>query len=296
MESTVTGAAISIRSVRKRRGAFALRADSLDIPTGFVTGLVGPNGAGKTTLVKAILGLLAVDTGSIALFGRDDPADAATRDRVGVVLDRITAAPEWRAGAVGRRFRLLYRDWDEERFRELLDRFGVPTGNRVGALSRGQSVQLSLAIALAHAPQLLVLDEPSSGLDPVARRELADTIREFMIDPAHTVLFSTHITAELDDLADHVVVMNRGEIAYDGALEDLHERFAVARGAGAVPAAATDATIGVRRDISGRWEALIHVDDTGLFGPDVVIDQATTDDVVVHFAEHGEAAGKELTA
>ena len=296
MESTVTECAISIRSVQKARGSFALRTGAVDVPTGFVTGLVGPNGAGKTTLVKAVLGLIGIDGGSVSLFGDRSPADPSTRDRVGVVLDQITAAPEWRTGTVGRRMSLLYGRWDERRFSDLLDRFEVPRLNRIGALSRGQTVKLSLAIAVAHQPELLVLDEPSSGLDPVARRELADTIREFMVDPSHSVLFSTHITAELDDLADRVIVMNRGGVAYAGMLEELHDRFAVVRGYGSFPADARGSTIGVRRDTSGHWEGLIRVEDTGLFGPDIIIDRPTIDEVVVHFAEHGEPDRKEISA
>ncbi|MBW4041201.1 MAG: ABC transporter ATP-binding protein [Acidobacteria bacterium] len=296
MEPTVTENAVAIRSVSKRRGTFALRDVDVSIPTGFVTGLVGPNGAGKTTLVKAILGLIDVDRGSIALFGDRAPADPETRDRIGVVLDQITAAPEWRVESIGRKVGLLYGRWDDRRFHELLDRFAVPRANRIGALSRGQTVKLSLAMALAHAPQLLVLDEPSSGLDPVARRELADVIREFMIEPDHTVLFSTHITSELDDLADHVVVMSRGEVAYAGVLDDLHEQFAVVRGAGGFPPAALPSTIGLRRDTSGRWEGLIRAEDTRWFGPEVVIDQASTDDVVVHLAEPAGTDRKDISA
>lgn len=156
MESTMTESAISIRSVRKTRGAFALRTTDIDVPTGLVTGLVGPNGAGKTTLVKALLGLVEVDGGSVSLLGDRSPGDPGTRDRAGVVLDQITAAPEWRTGTIGRRLSLLYSRWDEQRFGELLDRFEVPRANRVGALSRGQTVKLSLALALAHDPELLV--------------------------------------------------------------------------------------------------------------------------------------------
>lgn len=296
MEAALNDDAISIRGVRKQQGTFALRDVDVTVPTGFVTGLVGQNGAGKTTLVKSVLGLVGVDAGTITLFGDADPLDAAVRDRIGVVLDQVTAAPEWRVGSVGKRVGLLYRRWDERLFRDLLDRYDVPVGNRVGGLSRGQTVKLSLAMALAHHPDLLVLDEPSSGLDPVARRHLADTVREFVLDPGHTVLFSTHITAELDDLADHVVVLDHGEVAFAGALDDLHERFAVVRGAGAFPEAARSATIGLRNDPSGRWEGLIRVDDTVAFGPEVVIDRATTDDVVVHFAEHREPTRKELAA
>ncbi|SBN61614.1 ABC-2 type transport system ATP-binding protein [Curtobacterium sp. 9128] len=296
MEPTLTDTAIAVRSLHRRQGTFALHDVDVTVPAGLVTGLVGPNGAGKTTLVKSILGLVGTDSGSVGLFGTGSPQDAAVRERIGVVLDQVSAAPEWKVGAVGRYAGLLYERWDDRRFRDLLDRYDVPAGNRVGGLSRGQTVKLSLAMALAHDPELLVLDEPSSGLDPVARRELADTIREFVLDPGHTVLFSTHITEELDDLADHLVVLAGGTVAYEGAVDELHERFAVVRGAGPFPEVARPSTIGVRHDASGRWEGLIRSDDTAWFGPDVVIDQATTDDVVVHLAEGTRSTRKEITA
>ena len=292
MVPNLIDAAVAVRSLHKQQGAFALHDVDVTAPTGLVTGLVGPNGAGKTTLVKTVLGLVRADRGSITLFGNRYPADAAVHDRIGVVLDQATAAPEWRVGSVGRYVGLLFRRWDDRRFRDLLDRFDVPVGNRVGGLSRGQTVKLSLAMALAHDPELLVLDEPSSGLDPVARRELADTIREFVLDPGHTVLFSTHITEELDDLADHLVVLAGGAVAYEGGVDELHDAFAVVRGAGPFPEAAGPSTIGLRRDSTGRWEGLIRSRDTAWFGPDVVIDRASTDDVVVHVAQDSRAHQK----
>lgn len=289
MEATVTTQAVAITGLQLRRGSFALRDVNVGIPTGFVTGLVGPNGAGKTTLIKALLGLIAPDAGTLRLFDDQDAGTSAAQDRIGVVLDRVTAAPEWRAGSIGRRIGALYTQWDETYFQQLLERFDVPAGNRVNELSRGQSVKLSLAMALAHRPELLVLDEPSSGLDPVARRDLADILREFMLDPNHTVLFSTHITPDLDDLADHIIVLTAGRVAYTGMLDELHERFAVVRGRAPFPENARPATIGLRLESSGAYEALIRTDDTALFGSDAMIEAASTDDVVVHFAEQARA-------
>jgi ABC-2 type transport system ATP-binding protein len=282
--------AVVVRRLRKQRGEFALHDLDLQLPTGYVTGLVGPNGAGKTTLLKTLLGLLKPESGSVTLFGEDAAGSVRSRDRIGVVLDRITAAPEWRARSIGSRVGRLYPRWDEHLFQDLLQRFEVPSENHVGTLSRGQGVKLSLAMALAHRPDLLLLDELSSGLDPIARRDLADVIREFMVDPGHTVLFSTHITSELEDLADRVIVLNAGQVAYVGALEDLHERFAVVRGPAPFPEVARPSAIGLRLESSGRYEALIHTNDTAVFGPEAVIDAASTDDVVVHFAEQVHAA------
>lgn len=279
--------AARVHGLRKRLGTFELRDVDLTLPTGYVTGLVGPNGSGKTTLIRNILGLTRPDAGTVSVLGSDATRHPA--DRVGVVLDQVTAAPEWRAGAVGSHVRPLFPRWDESRYRALLERFAVPPHTPVGELSRGQAVKMAMAMALAHDPLLLILDEPSSGLDPVARRELADVIREYMLDSGHTALFSTHITTDIDNLADHLVVMSRGVVAYQGTLEDARERFAVVHGHGALTPESTAAVLGLRRSIEGTFQGLIDVADSALFGADVELLPATIDDIVVGFADAGSS-------
>lgn len=268
-----------ITDLRVRRPAFEIDGISLTLSRGSVVGLVGPNGAGKTTTIRALLGLLSPDSGDIEVLGHRAGAPDALA-RTGIVLDQPTAVPEWRVGSIGRRLAAFYPRWDEGRFRELLDRLAVPSDQRVGKLSRGQGVKLSLATALAQTPELLILDEPSSGLDPASRREIGDLIREFMLDPTHAVLFSTHITTDLENLADELVVLVDGRIAYQGALPDAAEEFAMARGAGSAP---TAPLIGLERS-GEQWSALIRLADSAAFDPDVVIDAASIDDIVIHLA------------
>jgi ABC-2 type transport system ATP-binding protein len=266
-----------------RRPAFAVEDVSFDLPRGTVTGLVGPNGAGKTTIIRALLGLVLPTEGTVEVLGH--PAgSAAALARIGAVLDRQTSAPEWRVDSLGRRFAPFYPAWDDDRFCELRDRLELPSSQRVGELSRGQGVKLALALALAQTPELLILDEPSSGLDPASRREIAALIREFMVDPGHGVLFSTHITTELADLADHLVVVVGGRIARQGTLPDVVEEFAMARGAGRAP---SSGLIGTQRS-GDQWSALIRMSDSADFGREVVIDEASIDDIVIHLAADRE--------
>lgn len=276
---------VQVSNLRITRRAFEVSDISFTIPRGEVVGLVGPNGAGKTTVIRSLLGLRTPDAGRIEVLG--EPAGASTAlSRIGVVLDQPTAASDWRVRSIGRRLAPFYPDWDEAQFTELLDRLGVPRDRRVGELSRGQGVKLSLASALAQRPELLILDEPSSGLDPASRREVSDVIRQFMVDPHHAVLFSTHITTDLDDLADQLIVFVGGRIAHQGVLPDAKEDFATARGTGEVP----DAVLGAQRT-GEHWTALIRTDDSAQFGPEVVIDEATIDDIIIHLAAaHEEAA------
>ncbi len=276
-----------ITDLRVERPAFEIDGISLTIGRGSVVGLVGPNGAGKTTVIRALLGLLVPTSGDVEVLGH--PAGAADAlGRIGVVLDHPTTAPEWRIGSLGRRLAPFYPGWDESRFGSLLDRLSVPQSQRVSGLSRGQGVKLSLAMALAQSPELLILDEPSSGLDPASRREIGDLIREFMLDADHAVLFSTHITTDLDSLADELVVLTGGRIAYHGTLIDASEEFAMARGSGIEPAAPV---IGLER-MGEQWSALIRMSDSSAFGSDVVIDSASIDDIVIHLA----SAQKEVAA
>ncbi|RUR01832.1 ABC transporter ATP-binding protein [Labedella endophytica] len=273
-----------IEDLRIRRRDFEIDGVSLDIARGTVVGLVGPNGAGKTTIIRALLGLIVPDSGRIELAGHLAGSTEGLA-RTGIVLDQPTAAPEWTVGSIGRRLSPFYPGWDQGRFDALLARLSVPTKRTVGELSRGQGVKLSLATALAQSPELLILDEPSSGLDPAARREIGDIIREFMVDPDHAVLFSTHITSDLTDLADELVVVVRGRIAVRGALTDVVDDFAVVRGDGPPP---TGGVLGLQRR-GDRWTALIRIEETASFGREAVIDAASVDDIIIHLgAEHEE--------
>lgn len=275
-----------IENLRVRRAGFEIDDLSLTLPRGAVVGLVGPNGAGKTTTIRSLLGLLTPESGHVEIFEHPVGSPEALA-RTGIVLDQPTAAPEWKVRTLGRRLAPFYPGWDENRFEELLDRLSVPRDQRVSELSRGQGVKLSLATALAQGPELLILDEPSSGLDPASRRDIGDLIREFMIDPEHAVLFSTHITTDLVDLADELIVLVDGAIAYQGALLDVAEEFAMVRGSGTVPAAPV---VGLQRS-GAQWSALIRMTDSPGFGPEVVIDAASIDDVIVHLAaQHKEVA------
>lgn len=277
---------VRISNLRITRPTFEVDDVSLTVPRGTVVGLVGPNGAGKTTMIRSLLGLLTPDAGRIEVLG--EPAGSSVAlSKTGIVLDRPAAAGDWRVHSITRRLAPFYPDWDEQFFLELLDRLGVPRTQRVDELSRGQGVKLSIAAALAPRPELLILDEPSSGLDPRSRRQIGDIIRQFMIDPQHSVLFSTHVTTDLDRLADELIVFVRGRVAYHGEFADAKEDFAIARGVGTVPGVGT---LGPMR--SGKqWSALIRTADSAMFGPEVVIDEASIEDIIIHLAaEHEEAA------
>ncbi|MEO8094056.1 MAG: ABC transporter ATP-binding protein [Pseudolysinimonas sp.] len=282
----MTDSAVKVTGLARTQGAFQLGPLDFELPTGLVMGFVGPNGSGKTTTIKTLLGMVRPDSGRVQLFDGMAPGAASAKERIGVVLDHLFVTPEWKVESITRRVGPFFSGWDHTAFHGYLDRFGISQEAQIGTLSRGEGVKLSLSMALAHHPELLILDEPTSGLDPVSRADLVDILREFMVDPKHSILFSTHITTDLDNLADLILVIDDGQIEYSGTLDGLREGFAMVHGTGQLTPAAAGSVMGLHRT-GGRFDGLIRSDATPLFGPTTVIDDATTDDVIVHLARRG---------
>ncbi len=276
---------LEVRGLRKRYDDFALADVSFSLPRGFVMGLIGPNGAGKTTTLKTILGLLRRDSGEIRAFGLDPAAHgAAVRSRIGFVHDEpcfyrhLTLA---RNAALVARF---YRSWDRDAFRRLADAFDLPLEKRFGTLSRGTKTKFALALALSHRAELVLMDEPTSGLDPVFRRELLDTLTDLLQDERASILFSTHITSDLERIADYITLIQRGRIVFSAAKDEILEKWALVKGGPDLLERLPRGTFrGMRRGAHG-FEAL--TDDAAearkRFGDSVVIDRASLDDVVLY--------------
>jgi ABC-2 type transport system ATP-binding protein len=209
----------------------ALDNVSLTVPRGMVFGLVGENGAGKTTLIKHILGLLRAQSGSVRVFGLDPVADPAqVLARIGY-LSENRDLPGWmRIDELLRYTRAFYKSWDVQYAEELRAQFALENSARVKNLSRGETARAGLLLALAHRPPLLVLDEPSSGLDPVVRRDILEAIIRTVAEEGRTVLFSSHLLEEVERVSDHLAMMHHGRLALCGALEDIkhsHRRIVV---------------------------------------------------------------------
>ena len=270
--------AIRLDAVVRRQGTFTLGPLDMTVPAGMVTGFVGPNGAGKTTAIKAMLGMVGIDAGSISVL---DGAPGTRRDRIGVVLDAVALPREWTAVSAARNLERFYPDWDRDLLDDLLTRLDVPARVKVKDLSRGQGVKLQLALALAHRPELLILDEPTSGLDPVARLDVLDVLRDFLVEEGRTILFSTHITSDLEQIADHLHIIGAGRTRFAGPLTDLTEQWAMARGpVSALTPAAEAVLAGTRRNGAGAFSGLIRVSDTAAFGPDVVVEPPSIEEAV----------------
>ena len=192
------------------------------MPGGAVYGLVGINGAGKTTLIKHILGLLEAQSGSVRVFGLDPVADpVAVLSRIGY-LSEENDLPGWmRVDELLRYSRAFYPEWDDGYAEELRDRFALDPAARVKTLSKGQKARAGLLVALAYRPALLVLDEPSSGLDPIVRRDILGAVLRTIADEGRTVLFSSHLLDEVEEVADHVTMISGGRVVVSGALDEI---------------------------------------------------------------------------
>ncbi|MDR0406100.1 MAG: ABC transporter ATP-binding protein, partial [Clostridiales bacterium] len=180
---------LEVRGLCKRYRSFALNEVTFDLPRGYIMGFVGPNGAGKTTTIKLILNVIKPDGGSVSV---------PRQEEIGVVMEAPLYVDDWRVYDVEAAIAPFYRNWDAGQFAGYLKRFGLDAKKKVKELSRGMKVKLQIAAALSHDAKLLILDEPTSGLDPVARDEIRDLLRAFVADERKSVLFSTHITTDLD--------------------------------------------------------------------------------------------------
>ena len=219
---------------RRVSDRFSLRDVTLAVEPGQIVGFVGANGAGKTTTIRAALGLIKLDAGEVHLFGQRCGADAPDetqrhlRSRVGLVLDTCPFPSTLKVGQIESLVGPAYPTWDRETFAGFINRFGLDPKTKVKDLSRGMGMKLQLACALSHNAKLLVLDEATAGLDPMAREELLDELLAFVADGQHSVLLSSHITSDLDCAADRVICIDNGSIIFDLPREDITDRAGIA--------------------------------------------------------------------
>lgn len=280
-------AVLEVSGLRKDLRGFSLRDVSFRLEAGSVMGLIGTNGAGKTTTIRMIMGLMRKDAGSIRLFGREmGPDDAESRQRIGFVYDEPSFYGGMTAAAAGALVAPFYRTWRNEVFGRLLEEFRIDPRGRTGAMSRGQRTRLALAIALAHDAELIVMDEPTSGLDPVFRAELLDNLRTVMRDERKAILYSTHITSDLERFADFITFIDQGRVLLAERSDELRDRYWIVRGpVEKLDAAARELCAGIRETAVGFEALSSHPEDlAALVGADAVVDRADLDDIMVYLA------------
>lgn len=221
--------AIEINNLTKKYNeAFTLGEINLTIPSGQIIGLIGENGAGKTTLIKCLLNIIKKDTGSIKIFDKDTGKyENFVKEDIGVVLDDMFLPEVLTVTDVDMIMKDVYKSWDSNLFYEYMRNFGIDKSKKINKLSKGMRKKLEIATSLAHHPKLLILDEPTSGLDPVVRSEVLDIFLKFLSDEEHTILLSTHITSDLEHIADKIVFIDKGKIILDETRDNLMDNYAI---------------------------------------------------------------------
>ena len=214
--------AIEVRGLCKDYGDFRLDHVDLTVPGGTILGLIGENGAGKSTVIRCLLGLVRPDGGEISLLGR---APEEAKEDIGVVLDESSFHEVLRAPQVGKIFAGLYAAWDPALYEHYLAKFGLPRDKKIKEFSRGMKMKLGIAVALSHRPKLLLLDEATGGLDPVVRNEILDEFLDFIQEEDHAVLISSHITSDLEKVADYVTYLHQGKVVLSESKDVIQDSY-----------------------------------------------------------------------
>ena len=224
--------ALILKNVNKKyeKSNFAIKDISFSIPEGSIVGFIGENGAGKSTTMNCILNVIRRDSGTIEIFGREmTDEDIDIRENIGVVYDSNNFPEYLTAKQLADILGRIYSKWDDFCFEQFLRRFGLPESQKIKSYSRGMSMKLAIAVALSHDSKLLILDEATSGLDPIMRDEILDVLLEFVKQENHSILLSSHITSDLEKIADYIVFIHNGEIILNKTKDELIYEYGVIR-------------------------------------------------------------------
>ena len=280
---------VELKNIRKEFKDFTVKNIDLQVKQGFVTGFIGANGAGKSTTIKMMMNLLKPDAGEVKIFGLDYKThEKAIKERIGFVYDGNVFFEGMNLKDIKRIVAPAYKQWDDTLFYRYIEQFELPLNKSIKTFSKGMQMKASLAIALSHNAELIIMDEPTAGLDPIFRRELLDLLQEIMIDGNRTIFFSTHITTDLDRIADYIAFIQRGELVFNQSIHDVAENYALVKGGLDLLDRDTErAFVHVHRASTG-FEALTNnikaVKNT--FGDTVVIERASLEDIM-YYAKGG---------
>ncbi|KHF41592.1 ABC transporter ATP-binding protein [Halalkalibacter okhensis] len=276
---------VELKNVTKKLKGFTVRNIDLQVKKGFVTGFIGANGAGKSTTIKMMMNLLRPDEGEVKLFGLDyKKHEKEIKERIGFVYDGNVFFEGLNLKDIKRIVAPAYKKWDDAQFYQYIEQFELPLNKAIKTFSKGMQMKASLAIALSHQAELIIMDEPTAGLDPIFRRELLDLLQEIMIDGNRTIFFSTHITTDLDRIADYIAFIQSGELLFTQSIHDVAENYALVKGGMELLDRDTEkAFVDIHRAPTG-FEAL--TDNVSavkeMFGDSVVIERASLEDIMYY--------------
>lgn len=276
---------LEIEGLTKKFKNFTLNQISFNVPRGYIMGFIGPNGAGKSTTIKLIMNLLHKDAGQIKVFGLDHlKSEQEIKNRLGFVFDENCYYEELSIAAMAKIVSSFYRRWDQAAFDKYLRIFGLPPKSKIKELSKGMKMKFSLAVALSHHADLLIMDEPTGGLDPVVRSELLDILADLIQDEDKSVFFSTHLTTDLDKIADYITFIHEGEIVLSAAKDEILDQYGIIKGDSALLGRDTEGLFVGLRTNHYNFEGLVK--DKALarktFQSRVLVEKPTLEDIMLY--------------
>ena len=277
---------LEVRNLTKQYTDFMLDHVSFSIPKGTIMGLIGENGAGKSTTINAILELIHKDDGTVTFWGQELSSAKQLKEDIGVVFDGINFYETLTAAKVGKISQAAYKQWEDRLYREYLNRFQLPTDKEIKTFSKGMKMKLCIAVALSHRPKLLILDEATSGLDPVMRDDILDVFLEFVQDEEHSIMISSHITTDLEKVADNITFIHHGKVLFCKAKDELRYQYGIIRcGAAAFDEIDKSEILAYRKE-DYQWNVLVADKEKARRRyKNAVVDDAAIDDILLLYVK-----------
>ena len=274
---------LEINNITKDYKKFKIDNISFNLPKGYIMGFIGANGAGKTTTIKLILNMIKRDSGEIKVFGLDNiREEERIKEQIGVVFDECYYLEDWTINDVEKAVSMFYKNWNSSIYEKYLKEFNLARDKKVKDLSRGMRMKLMIAVAFSHEAKLLILDEPTSGLDPVARDEFLDILRDYIEDEEKSVIFSSHITSDIEKIADYITYINNGKIIFTGEKDEFLEKYCIIKGGKEdITESQKKEIIGLRMHSTG-FEGLIELKKAVGFSSKVIIEKASLDEIKIY--------------
>ncbi|RKD23617.1 ABC-2 type transport system ATP-binding protein [Caminicella sporogenes DSM 14501] len=278
------GHILELKNVRKEYKDFTLKDISFTLDRGYIMGYIGPNGAGKSTTIKLIMNLLKKDDGEIRIFGLDNiKHEREIKQRIGFIYDQNHFYDELTLKQMKKIISNFYSNWDDNLYREYIKRFNLREDKKIKELSKGMQMKFSLVLALSHNAELIIMDEPTSGLDPVFRSELLDILMDIIQDENKAIFFSTHITTDLEKVADYITFINDGKLVFSKAKDEILDEYGIVKGSKDIlTEELKENFIGIRDNKFG-FEALTAKADKlkRIYKDNLIIERASLDDIML---------------
>lgn len=277
---------LQVENLTKQYQTFKLDGVSFCLPKGCIMGIIGENGAGKSTTINAILNLIKKDDGKVLFWGRELDSQIQLKEDIGVVFDGIDFYETLTPKKINNILKAAYKQWDETVYREYLNRFELPLDKEIKAMSKGMKMKLSIAAALSHDPKLLILDEATSGLDPVMRDDILEIFLEFVQDENHSILMSSHITTDLEKVADYITFIHQGKLLFSKTKDELRYNYGVIRCKSAAFEQIDKEDILAYKKDDYQWNVLVADKERAKRKyRDMVIDDAAIDDILLLYVK-----------